>query len=201
MTKLLRAIRLTVPAALTLALAGCGAVGAIGLPTGRDRNPQPSPRDITMAAPTQPVESAALPPLGQPPPDYDPGPAADRPILADEPGAAPRGGVPAADTPAPADVAANAPAVGRTDLLGGWTVSASGETCQLFMTLTTWTGGYRASTRGCKTPALASISAWNLEGNQVVLNADGKSVARLYSAGNGRFSGQLDGGQSVTFYR
>ena len=39
--------------------------------------------------------------------------------------------------------------VGRTDLLGGWTITSGGDSCQLFMTLTSWTGGYRASTRGC----------------------------------------------------
>lgn len=197
MTTLAWAIRLTLPAALAATLAGCGAIGAIGLPLGRDRQPAPAPGDITMAAPTQPVESAALPPLSQTP-DYDPGPAADRPILGGEPGNAPGAG----QQPAPADVAANAPEVGRTDLLGGWSVTAGGETCQLFMTLTTWTGGYRASTRGCKAPALTSISAWNLDGKQVVLNgSDGKSVARLYSSGNNHFNGQLDGGQPITFFR
>ena len=63
--------------------------------------------------------------------------------------------------------------IGRTDLLGGWTIASSGDSCQLFMTLTSWTGGYRASTRGCASEQLKSISAWNLNGSQVVLAGQG----------------------------
>ncbi len=62
----------------------------------------------------------------------------------------PAGG--AAVAVAPAAPAAAGP-VGRTDLLGGWTIASSGNSCQLFMTLTSWTGGYRASTRGCASAA------------------------------------------------
>src|SRR5690606_9285587 len=92
-------------------------------------------------------------------------------------------------------------AVGRTDLLGGWTITAAGDSCQLFMTLTSWTGGYRASTRGCTSELLKSISAWNLEGSQVVLAGQGGSpVARLASSGLNRFDGSA-GSQSVSFYR
>ena len=71
------------------------------------------------------------------------------------------------------------------------------------MTLTSWTGGYRASTRGCQSPALKSISAWSLSGSQVVLaGASGAPVARLSSAGGNRFNGQIEGGAAaVSFYR
>ena len=49
------------------------------------------------------------------------------------------------------------------------------------MTLTTWAGGYRASTRGCSNAPLQTISAWNMEGGQVqLLNDAGATVARLY---------------------
>ena len=68
-------------------------------------------------------------------------------------------------------------------MLGSWTVAAAGNSCQLTMVLTTWTGGYRASTRGCSNEALSGISAWNLEGNQVqLMNDTGATVARLYPA-------------------
>ena len=104
-------------------------------------------------------------------------------------------------------VAATAPtatdvAVGRTDLLGGWTITAAGDSCQLFMTLTTWSGGYRASTKGCGNAALQKISAWNMEGNQVqLLNDSGTTVARLYPASKTLFNGQTEGGGPVSVSR
>ncbi len=61
---------------------------------------------------------------------------------------------------------AGAGTISRTDLLGGWTITTQGDSCQLFMTLTSWTGGYRASTRGCNGNLLKSISAWNLQGER-----------------------------------
>ena len=48
---------------------------------------------------------------------------------------------------------------------------------------------------------LKSISAWNLQGEQVVLAGQGGSpLAHLASSGNNRFDGQANG-QGVTFYR
>jgi hypothetical protein len=92
--------------------------------------------------------------------------------------------------------------VGRTDLLGGWTVSAAGDSCQLFMTLTTWAGGYRASTRGCKTAPLQTISAWNMESGQVqLLNDAGTTLARLYPTSKTQFNGQTAGGGPITVSR
>jgi hypothetical protein len=92
--------------------------------------------------------------------------------------------------------------VGRTDLLGGWTVAAAGDSCQLFMTLTTWSGGYRASTRGCSNAALTGISAWNMEGPQVqLLNDSGATLARLYPASKTQFNGQTEGGGPITVSR
>ncbi len=93
--------------------------------------------------------------------------------------------------------------IGRTDLLGGWTVASAGDSCQLFMTLTTWSGGYRATTRGCNSPTLKSISAWDLNGKQVVLkNGDGGNVAMLYSSATEKFNGQTTaGGQPISIYR
>jgi hypothetical protein len=177
-----------VPAALAIALAGCGSFGAIGMPFGKT---QPPATDPAMLPPVQ--MSNLPPPPGTPP--------------------AQAGRIPGTDTEgAPLDqpqVALNAPPatgtgeLGRTDLLGGWTIASGGDSCQLFMTLTSWTGGYRASTRGCNNDLLKSISAWNLAGKQVVLAGQGGSpVARLASSGNNRFEGQTEGqGTSVTFYR
>ncbi len=37
----------------------------------------------------------------------------------------------------------------KESVLGQWSISASGESCQIVVSLTTWQGGHRASTRGC----------------------------------------------------
>tara|TARA_R110002020_G_scaffold76744_4_gene194297 strand:+ start:9558 stop:10076 length:519 start_codon:yes stop_codon:yes gene_type:complete len=90
----------------------------------------------------------------------------------------------------------------RTDLLGGWGVTSGGETCQLFMTLTTWTGGYRASTRGCQGEELSKVSAWELSGKQIVLkNAEGANVATLLATQADNFNGATVGGRAISVYR
>lgn len=185
-------------------LAGCGSIGAVGVPWGRDRQvAQPLPAQLPPPTAATPVQSAQLPPLSgttstamtapgalPPPGSTTMGTMGTTTGFQDQP-LAPPGGTQAAMTPS------SGGAVGRTDLLGGWTITTAGDSCQLFMTLTSWTGGYRASTRGCATDVLKSISAWNLEGAQVVLAGQGGSpVARLASAGPNRFDGQ-----GISFYR
>lgn len=181
------ALKVVVPVALAITLAGCGSFGAIGLPWKREQ-PVAAP-DVTAGAPTAPVESSNLPPpTGSPNPLPANGTDATNQPLTPPPGA------PTAGT-------GENGGVGRTDLLGGWTVTSGSDSCQLFMTLTTWTGGYRASTRGCNGTLLKSISAWNLQGAEVVLSGQGGApVARLSSTGSNRFEGQANG-QPITFYR
>ncbi|MBB5753606.1 protease inhibitor Inh/omp19 family protein [Prosthecomicrobium pneumaticum] len=190
------------PVVLALALSGCGSIGAIGLGSFDNERPKrPVQAQSDTMAPTQsaPVEAAPLPP--------PPGAQASADPLAPPPLDGTTSATP--DVAALPPAAAAAPAtpsgaeIGRTDLLGGWTVSSSGQSCQLFMTLTSWTGGYRASTRGCQDGVLKSISAWSLAGNQVVLSGEGGTpVARLHSAGGNRFDGQTEqGGQPITFFR
>lgn len=103
----------------------------------------------------------------------------------------------------PTGSAPAAPSVGRTDLLGGWTIASAGDSCQLFMSLTTWTGGYRASTRGCNSPSLAGISAWDLSGSTVTLKGDdgGSPVASLSATSSQRFSGSTANGAAITVSR
>jgi hypothetical protein len=176
------------PLALALTLAGCGSFGAVGVPWQRSQTAS----TLSPTAPP-PVESSALPPpvAGQQQAGIAPGTAenAENAPLAQ----------PQMSTAAPP----GAGGVGRTDLLGGWTITSAGDSCQLFMTLTSWTGGYRASTRGCNSDLLKSISAWNLQGKQVVLAGQGGApLAHLASSGTNRFDGQLEGqGTAVTFYR
>jgi predicted small lipoprotein YifL len=170
-----------VPAALAIALAGCGSIGAIGFPPMK----RDAPESVDPVA-VSPVESTQLPPVAGAPPTGEGG------IV---------GAAPGADTVATAPPP-SASALGRTDLLGGWTIVSNGDSCQLFMTLTSWTGGYRAATRGCNTEVLKSISAWNLNGTQVVLAGTGGSpVATLVASGTSRFDGQTGQGAAVSFYR
>jgi hypothetical protein len=181
--KKVAAAAVVAPGFLAIALAGCGSIGAIGL--GQNRGAA-QPADTVMVSP---VQSTNLPPVaGAPPPGQG-----------DIVGAAP--GTNTANLNQPLAAPATG-ALGRTDLLGGWTIVSSGDSCQLFMTLTSWTGGYRASTRGCSSELLKSISAWNLNGSQVVLAGTGGSpVATLAASGATRFDGQTGQGAAVSFYR
>lgn len=90
----------------------------------------------------------------------------------------------------------------KEEVLGQWRLSGPSDSCQLNVALTTWTGGFRASTRGCASPELTSVGAWNIEGDLVVLkDNDGNAVARLAKAGPTQFNGRLDLGGSVSMSR
>ena len=93
--------------------------------------------------------------------------------------------------------------VRKADLIGGWTLASAGETCQLSMNLTTWSGGYRASTRGCVSDELKAIGAWDVAGKEILLkDASGAVVARLYTAAPNRYSGLTDvSKRGVQFFR
>jgi predicted small lipoprotein YifL len=174
----------SLPMVLAFALGGCGSIGAIGLPP-QGQN-QPPPSQVAGGLPP-PTETYPAPPPG--------GAVIAEPLP--PAGGTAVAGVEPLPTPPPASGS-----IGRTDLLGGWTIAASGDSCQLFMTLTSWTGGYRASTRGCSSAELKSISAWNLQGSQVVLAGQGGTpVATLQSAGGTRFDGTTATGGPVSFYR
>ena len=176
--------------------AGCSSFSPFGGDEPRVAAVQPTP---IPAAPAGSVTAAPLPPPGGAAPTGPGGLAALDPALQGAAAPAAPGTAPGV---APAAPAAGAAEVGRTDLLGGWTVAAAGDSCQLFMTLTTWSGGYRASTRGCSNAALTTISAWNMEGKQVqLLNDSGATLARLYPSSKTQFSGQTEGGGPITVSR
>jgi predicted small lipoprotein YifL len=190
---LLMAFKVVVPIALVVALAGCGSFGAIGLPWKREKPVVQDPMTQSQGAPTGPVQTSNIGPPGD---STVAGLPADNTDAANQPLSPPTG----AAMTAPAGSGANG-GIGRTDLLGGWTITSGSDSCQLFMTLTSWTGGYRASTRGCTTDTLKSISAWSLQGSDVVLAGQGgTAVAHLTSSGNNRFDGKANG-QGISFYR
>jgi len=158
----------------------------------------PPPQRIVplQPQPVNPVASQTLPPPVMPTtPQTAIDPATGQPI------GAMASAVPAVPA-TPTNVAA-APEVRKADLIGGWTLASAGETCQLSMNLTTWSGGYRASTRGCLSDELKAIGAWDVAGKEVQLkDASGSVVARLYAAAPNRFSGQTDiGKRGVQFFR
>jgi hypothetical protein len=164
------------------------------LPFGRDEPTAMQPPPLAPA-PSGDVTGAALPPPGSTDPSLQSPSAlaALDPNLQDT--TTPGASSPGATTP-------GAVQLGRTDLLGGWTINAAGDSCQLFMTLTTWAGGYRASTRGCSGADLQTISAWNMEGTQVqLLNDAGATVARLSPSSRTQFNGQTAGGGPISVSR
>jgi hypothetical protein len=171
-----RAGRLVLSCLLALALAGCFS--------------NTRRVEVVRAAPSEPVQEAELAPPEEEVPEA-PIAGEDLPGEGEEEEVA---ALPAADPSLE---------VGRTDLLGGWTVASGGETCQLFMSLTEWTGGYRASTRGCSGETLAGISAWQLDGTTVTLKGgDGATpVASLVATEPQRFSGATTGGAQITVSR
>ena len=178
---------------LSLLLVGCSTAGFDRFGSNRAGSLPP--------APTTPVESQGLSPL----------------VLGDQSGTQPLSNQPinnamgaeaelgqTMQNPAGISVPSSARDLGRTDLLGAWTLASGAEQCKLNINLTNWTGGYRASTRGCASPDLQRVNAWRLDGKQVVLLAeDGTtSLARLFSTAPARFDGQADqDGRAVSFFR
>lgn len=142
-----------------------------------------------------------LPPAPTGPVTAQPLPTTQQPVT---PPPAPQAQQPAEEQPPPQVAALPQAQEAPTQeaVLGQWGLSGPGDNCQLFVTLTGWTGGYRASTRGCGSPELASVGAWNIEGNLVVLkDNEGNAVARLAKTGATRYDGRLELGGSVAMNR
>ncbi len=177
-----RNARLAIILLLSVSAAGCQRLG-LG-----QSNPPPLP-----AAPTPPVASQPLEPLS--PVESD---SLD-PVV--EPGQLP-GEQTGLGQPMSSEPPASAREIGRSDMLGGWSLASGSDNCKLFMTLTTWSGGYRANTRGCGDEGLKGIAAWDLNGRQVILkDSSGTTVAQLYASAPERFNGQTALGASISVFR
>jgi hypothetical protein len=160
-------------------LAGCGTGGSY-----YSSSSAPAP---LAPQPIGPVSAQPLPP-----------PVPTQPVIPDQ------AALDAAATPAAPAVPdpASAVEIRRPDLSGGWTIASGGESCQLFMSLTTWSGGYRANTRGCASDELKSVGAWDLNGKEIVLkDASGAPIATLLASTATRFSGASTSGRGVQVYR
>ena len=107
----------------------------------------------------------------------------------------------------PVDVAkleapANAQPVTRQAMVGAWTVSTGGSSCQIFLALTKWSGGYRAASRGCSAPSISDVQAWDVKEKQVVLvNSAGSTAATLYRSSEQRYDGSTTTGGAISFTR
>jgi hypothetical protein len=188
---MIRAERLAVVVMIAAAAGGCSRLGLSDGPRFSSSS-APATYEPLTPAPTAPVTQGTLQPLAPPP---GAAPADPNTAVAALPA------TPAPSAPAAVD-AAKAPTIGRTELLGGWRLSSGSDNCQLFMNLTSWAGGYRAISKGCASPELQKISAWDLQGKQVTLKgSDGSTVATLVGAGGERFSGRTAGSQAITLSR
>ncbi len=190
---MIRVEQVAVAVMITAALGGCSRLGLGDGPRFSSTSRAPATYEPLPPAPTEPVTQGTLQPL-PPPPGTPPAPTAAQ--------------TPAPTTPAapPTQVAAvdpaKAPTIGRTELLGGWRVASGSDNCQIFMNLTSWAGGYRAISKGCSSPDLQKISAWDLQGKTVTLKgSDGSTVATLVGAGGEKFSGRTSSSQPITLSR
>lgn len=155
------------------------------------------------AAAVPPVPATPGAPLvaGQPIPPGAPG-VAGAPPVPGQPGVPGQVAMATPEAPAKAPSADSSVAVSRSELSGGWTLRSGGESCQLTLSLSQWTGGYRASQRGCSSPDIARISAWSIEGKQVTLRgSDGSTVATLYASTKEQFNGVTSTRKPISFSR
>lgn len=160
-----------VVAVATLALAGCQSSRMSSL----DTQPAPLP-----PAPSGKVTNQDLPP-----------PAA----ATQTPPAETQTQVASAEPPA------NAPDVTVNTVTGVWKASVGGQSCQLATSLTKYGSNNRAAALRCPAP-LDSVKAWNVSGKQLTLFDDGGSpLARLYSTGAEKFSGQTTTGTAISLSR
>lgn len=161
-----------------------------------DPGPPPAP---LPGAPLDPVQSQVLDPVtGQPVQttgDIPPGGVPGDQVAAVDPG----GAQPLNPGPPPGG---GGPALSRESMTGTWTVASDNPDCRIILAFTKWSGGYRAATRRCNTPELGAVTAWDVQGDHLVLvDGTGNTVATLYAAGPELYDGTTSGGKPIRFTR
>ena len=97
--------------------------------------------------------------------------------------------------------AAAAPDLTTGNVVGAWSASVSGQSCQLITSLTKLGSNNRAASRGCATP-VNGVKSWNVAGKQLSLyDESGSTVATLYSSGAEKFNGQTSTGLPISLSR
>ncbi len=170
---------------LGLAITGCNrSINSIS-PAGSGPQRLPS-------APVESVQTDQLPP-----------PASELPpVEATAPTAPTDPNVEVASVPPSEPPAGTGEPVTREAVSGSWNVNSDNPDCRMILAFTKWSGGYRAATRKCNSAELASVSAWDVKGQQVVLmDAGGNTVARLYQSSASRYDGTTNGGKPISFSR
>lgn len=173
---------LVVVSLAALSAAGCSSTRLSSLST----RPEPLP-----AAPTGTVTTSQLPPPSGPattdPTAFPPPPGAGTNVAA----------LPSTTGQPPAGAAD----VNKSSLVGSWSTSVGGASCQMFLTLTKYGNASRGGTRGCS-GEMANMRSWDVQGKQVVLFSEGgDTIARLYSSGATRFDGQTASGLPISLSR
>ena len=103
----------------------------------------------------------------------------------------------------PPDGSAPATAADLTpsSVAGVWNANVSGQSCRVATPQTKFGQGYRAGPLRCPAP-LDGVKSWNVTGKQLTLfDADGGTLARLYSSGGEKFDGQTSNGQPISLTR
>ncbi|WP_341759947.1 AprI/Inh family metalloprotease inhibitor [Candidatus Endowatersipora endosymbiont of Watersipora subatra] len=87
-------------------------------------------------------------------------------------------------------------------MVGAWTMTVSGSSCQIFLALTKWSGGYRAASRGCQSPSILDIQAWDIRDSQLILlDSNRLIVAALYKDSTLHFDGLTNIGNAISLSR
>lgn len=155
-------------------------------------NTQPAP---LTPAPVAPVSQGQLPPPSQPevtdPSQFPAAPGTETGETE----------VAATDLTQPNQPPAGAQPLTKNAMVGSWTTTSAGTSCQMFLTLTKYGSGSRGGTRGCAGD-MANVRGWDVQGSQVVLyNESGDTVARLYKSGDEKLDGTTSSGQAVSVFR
>lgn len=172
---------------LTVALTGC--TRSLGSISPRSSEPQRLP-----SAPVDPVQSA-----GQLPPPTPQQPTDDVSAQPETAPTAPETQIAAVEPPPPPP---SSEPVTREGVSGTWNVKSDNPDCRMVLAFTKWSGGYRATSLRCNSPELSGVSAWDVNGSQVVLmDSSGNTLARLNNSGGARYDGTTAGGKPISFTR